>query len=306
MLLDSYGRLTYNLRISVTSKCNLDCIFCHKEGNDVLEDKLTPESIEEIVRIATSYGVKKVKITGGEPLIRRDIIEIVNRISSIQGIQELSMVTNASILEPLAGSLKKAGLDRVNINIPSLNPKKYYEVTKGKIEPVIRGVKSAVKHGLTPLKINMVLLRGINDDELEDYIKFSSEINAQIQVIELEPLKIKSGLYDKMHLEPSFIERILENRALKSWVRESMHRRKVYDLGNAIVEVVHPIDNTEFCAFCNRIRLTNDGAFKPCLMRNDNKIYINDAIVEDDRSKILKAYLKAVINREPYFKPCLN
>lgn len=109
-----------------------------------------------------------------------------------------------------------------------------------------------------------------------------------------------------MHLEPSFIERILENRALKSWVRESMHRRKVYDLGNAIVEVVHPIDNTEFCAFCNRIRLTNDGAFKPCLMRNDNKIYINDAIVEDDRSKILKAYLKAVINREPYFKPCLN
>jgi cyclic pyranopterin phosphate synthase len=306
MLLDSYGRLTYNLRISVTSKCNLNCIFCHKEGNDVLEDKLTPESIEEIVRIATSYGVKKVKITGGEPLIRRDIIEIVNRISSIQGIQELSMVTNASILEPLAGSLKKAGLDRVNINIPSLNPKKYYEVTKGKIEPVIRGVKSAVKHGLTPLKINMVLLRGINDDELEDYIKFSSEINAQIQVIELEPLKIKSGLYDKMHLEPSFIERILENRALKSWVRESMHRRKVYDLGNAIVEVVHPIDNTEFCAFCNRIRLTNDGAFKPCLMRNDNKIYINDAIVEDDRSKILKAYLKAVINREPYFKPCLN
>jgi cyclic pyranopterin phosphate synthase len=306
MLLDSYGRLTYNLRISVTSKCNLDCIFCHKEGNDVLEDKLTPESIEEIVRIATSYGVKKVKITGGEPLIRRDIIEIVNRISSIQGIQELSMVTNASILEPLAGSLKKAGLDRVNINIPSLNPKKYYEVTKGEIEPVIRGVKSAVKHGLTPLKINMILLRGINDDELEDYIKFSSEINAQIQVIELEPLKIKSGLYDKMHLEPSFIERILENRALKSWVRESMHRRKVYDLGNAIVEVVHPIDNTEFCAFCNRIRLTNDGAFKPCLMRNDNKIYINDAIVEDDRSKILKAYLKAVINREPYFKPCLN
>lgn len=304
MLLDSYGRLTYNLRISVTSKCNLNCIFCHKEGNNVLEDKLTPEVIEEVVKIATSYGARKVKITGGEPLIRKDIIEIVNRVSSVQGIQELSMVTNASLLEPLAEPLKKAGLDRVNVNIPSLNPKKYREVTKGNLEHAIRGIKSAVKHELIPVKINMVLLKGINDDELDDYIKFSTELNSQIQIIELEPLRIKSELYDKMYLEPSFIERILENRASKSWVRESMHRRRVYDLGNAIVEVVHPIDNTEFCAFCNRIRLTSDGAFKPCLMRNDNKVYINDAITKIDHSKILKAYLKSVMNREPYFKPC--
>ncbi|MEM3708691.1 MAG: GTP 3',8-cyclase MoaA [Nitrososphaerales archaeon] len=303
MLLDSYGRSTYNLRVSVTSKCNLNCIFCHKEGNNVLEDKLTPKSIEEIVRIASSYGVKKVKVTGGEPLIREDIVEIVNRVSSIRGIQDLSMVTNTYLLENLAEPLKRAGLNRVNINLPSLNPKKYYELTKGELEPVIKGIKAAVKYGLTPVKINMVLLKGINDDELDDYIKFSSEINAQIQVIELEPLKIKSELYDKMHLEPSFIEEILEKRALKSWVRESMHRRKVYDLGNSIVEVVHPIDNTEFCSFCNRIRLTSDGAFKPCLMRDDNKIYINDAITKNDHSKILKAYLKSVMSREPYFKP---
>lgn len=303
MLLDSYGRLTHNLRISVTSKCNLNCIFCHKEGNDVLEDRLTPEGIEEIVRTASSYGVRKVKITGGEPLVRKDIVEIVNRVSSVQGIQELSMVTNASLLEPLAEPLKKAGLDRVNINIPSLNSSRYYEVTKSKLEPAIRGVKSAVKHGLTPVKINMVLLRGINDDELDDYIKFAREINAQIQVIELEPIRIKGELYDRMHVEPCSIERILEDRALKSWVRE-MHKRKVYDLGNAIVEVVHPIDNTEFCAFCNRIRLTNDGAFKPCLMRNDNKIYMSDAIAKGDNSKILKAYLESVMTREPYFKPC--
>ncbi|MCP8307973.1 MAG: GTP 3',8-cyclase MoaA [archaeon] len=306
MLLDSYGRLTYNLRISVTSKCNLNCIFCHKEGNDVLEDKLTPEIIEEIVRIATSYGVRKVKITGGEPLIRKDIVEIVNRVASVQCIQELSMVTNASLLEPLAEPLKKAGLDRVNINIPSLDPHRYYKVTKGKLEPVLRGVRSAVKHGLTPVKINMVLLKGINDDELDDYIKFSSEVNAQIQVIELEPIRIKSELYDKMHIEPFSIERILEDRALRSWVRESMHKRKVYDLGNSTVEVVHPVDNTEFCAFCNRIRLTNDGAFKPCLMRNDNKVYISDAIAKGDHSKVLKAYVKSVMNREPYFKPCSN
>jgi len=303
MLLDSHGRLTYNLRISVTSKCNLNCIFCHKEGNDVLEDRLTPEIIEEVVRITSRYGVRKVKITGGEPLVRKDIVEIVNRVASVQGIQELSMVTNASLLEPLAEPLKKAGLDRVNINIPSLNPSRYYEVTKSKLKPAIRGVKSAAKHGLTPVKINMVLLKGINDDELDDYIKFAREINTQIQVIELEPIRIKGELYDRMHVEPCSIERILEDRALKSWVRE-MHKRKVYDLGNAIVEVVHPIDNTEFCAFCNRIRLTNDGAFKPCLMRNDNKIYMSDAIAKGDNSKILKAYLESVMTREPYFKPC--
>jgi cyclic pyranopterin phosphate synthase len=228
----------------------------------------------------------------------------VNRVASVQGIQELSMVTNASLLEPLSEPLKKAGLGRVNINIPSLNPNRYHEVTKGKLEHAIRGVKSAVKHGLTPVKINMVLLKGINYDELDDYIKFASEVNAQIQVIELEPIRIKGELYDKMHIELCSIERILENRALESWVRESMHKRKVYNLGNAIVEVVHPVDNTEFCAFCNRIRLTSDGALKPCLMRNDNKVYISDGIDKGDHSKTLKTYLKSVMNREPYFKPC--
>ncbi len=302
LLLDSYGRLTYNLRISVTSKCNLNCIFCHKEGNDVSEDSLTPECIEEVVRITSNYGVRKVKITGGEPLIRKDIVEIVNRISSVQGIQELSMVTNASLLEPLAEPMKKAGLDRVNVNIPSLDPSRYYEVTKSKLETAIRGVKSAVKHGLTPVKINMVLLKGINDDELDKYIEFAKEVDGQIQVIELEPIRIKNGLYDRMHIEPCSIERILENMALKSWVRE-MHKRKVYDLGEVIVEVVHPMDNTVFCAYCNRIRLTNDGAFKPCLMRNDNKIFINNAIAEGNRTEILNAYLESVNNREPYFKP---
>jgi len=302
MLLDEYGRTTYNLRLSVTSKCNLNCIFCHKEGNDVIGDNLTPKGIEEVVKVVTSYGVKKVKITGGEPLIRSDIVETVNRISSVRGIHELSMVTNASLLEPLAEPLKRAGLNRVNVNIPSLDQEKYHEVTQGKLEPTLRGVKSAVKYGLTPVKINMVLLRGINDDELDDYIKFASEVGAHIQVIELEPIRIKSEFFDEMYIHPGMIERLLEKRALSSWNRESMQKRKVYDLGDTNVEIVHPIDNTEFCAFCNRIRLTSDGAFKPCLMENCNKVYINDALVKGDIPKILKSYLKSVMNREPYFK----
>ncbi|MCP8303874.1 MAG: GTP 3',8-cyclase MoaA [archaeon] len=303
MLLDAYGRTAYNLRISVTSKCNLDCIFCHGEGNDVSGDSLTPKGIEEVVKVVTRYGVRRVKITGGEPLIRRDIVEIVNRIASVGGIQEASIVTNGSLLEPLAEPLKRAGLNRVNINLPSLDQDKYHEVTKGKLEPTLRGVRSAVKHGLTPVKINMVLLKGINDDELDDYIKFAREVGAHLQVIELEPIRIKSEFYDEMHIEPDTVERLLEKRALRSWVRESMQKRKVYDLGDVNVEVVHPIDNTEFCAFCNRIRLTSDGAFKPCLMRNCNKVYIDDALAKEDFSKILKAYLRSVMNREPYFKP---
>ncbi|MGQ9718419.1 MAG: GTP 3',8-cyclase MoaA [Nitrososphaerales archaeon] len=303
MLIDPYGRLTYNLRVSVTSKCDLDCIFCHKEGNDVINDRLTPKAIEEIVKITTSYGVRKVKITGGEPLLRKDIVEIVSRIASIQGIQDISMVTNASLLETFAEHLKRAGLRRININIPSLDPDKYHELTKGKLEPVIRGVRSAVRHGLVPVKINMVLLKDVNDDELDDYVDFAREVNAQVQVIELEPIKIRSNLYDKMHVETDFVERVLENKALKSWVRESMQKRRVYDLNGTIVEVVHPVDNTEFCAFCNRIRLTSDGAFKPCLMRDDNNIYIDNVMDGYNDSKILKAFLKSVMSREPYFKP---
>jgi len=303
MLIDPCGRLTYNLRVSVTSKCDLDCIFCHKEGNEVISDSLTPKAIEEIVKIAASYGVRKVKITGGEPLLRKDIVEIVNRIASVQGIQDISMVTNASLLETFAEPLKRAGLRRININIPSLNPEKYHKLTKGKLEPVIRGVRSAVRYGLIPVKINMVLLKDVNDDELDDYIDFARAVNAQVQVIELEPIKIRSNLYDKMHIETDFVERVLENKALRSWVRESMQKRRVYDLDGTIVEVVHPVDNTEFCAFCNRIRLTSDGAFKPCLMRDDNKVYINNVMGEYNGSKILKAFLKSVMNREPYFKP---
>ncbi|MCP8309940.1 MAG: GTP 3',8-cyclase MoaA [Candidatus Methylarchaceae archaeon HK01M] len=304
MLLDAYGRTAYNLRISVTSKCNLDCIFCHGEGNDVIGDSLTPNGIEEVVKVVTKYGVSRVKITGGEPLIRRDIVEIVNRIASVVGIQEVSMVTNGSLLEPLAEPLKRAGLNRVNINLPSLDRDKYHKVTKGKLESTLRGVRSAVKNGLTPVKINMVLLRGINEDELDDYIKFAREVGAHLQVIELEPIRIKSEFYDEMYIEPDTVERLLETRALRSWVRESMQKRKVYDLGKLNVEVVHPIDNTEFCAFCNRIRLTSDGAFKPCLMRNSNKVYISDALAKEDLPKILKAYLRSMMNREPYFKPC--
>lgn len=306
MLLDAYGRPTYNLRISVTSKCNLKCIFCHAEGNDVFLDQLNPEGIEKVTKVASSYGVRKVKITGGEPLIRKDIVEIVNRVASVEDIQEVSMVTNATLLEPLAGSLKKAGLKRLNVNIPSLKHDKYRDVTKGNLDSALKGVEAAVRQGLNPVKINMVLLKGINDGELDDYIKFASSIESQLQVIELEPLKIKKGLYDRMHLITSEIEEYLERKALRSWARESMQRRRVFDLGTVLVEVVHPVENTEFCAYCNRIRLTSDGTLKPCLMKNGNKIMINDILKSGDHSQLVKAYLRSIMQRKPYYVAAEN
>lgn len=303
MLLDSYGRTTHNLRVSVTNRCNLKCIFCHKEGDEAEEDRLTAIGIEDIVRLATSYGVKKVKITGGEPLMRRDIVEIVNRLSSVRELSEVSMVTNGTLLEPLARPLKRAGLGRVNINIPSLHADNYEKVTGGRLESAIRGAKAAVEDGLSPVKINMVLLKGVNEGEVQDYIDFASGLGVQLQIIELEPIRIKPKFFDQMHMEPTSVEGYLEKRAVKSWARESMQKRRVFDLGNTLVEMVHPVENTEFCAYCSRLRLTSDGALKPCLMRNDNKVWVNEALSSEDRHQLLRAYLQSVMRREPFYRP---
>jgi cyclic pyranopterin phosphate synthase len=299
MLLDLFGRSTYNLRVSVTSKCNLKCIFCHKEGDHVGGVEFPPKILEEVVKLVASYGVSKVKITGGEPLTRKDIVEIINRFSSIPEVREVSLVTNASLLEPLAHRLAKAGLDRINVNIPSLNPKKYHKLTNGSLEDVLKGVNEAVRY--IPIKINMVLLKDTNEEELEEYLQFASDTGTQLQIIELEPIRIKKGLYSKMHVKPSKIEKILQKRSIKTMTRETMQKRKIYDLGNILVEVVHPVENTEFCAFCNRIRLGNDGSFKPCLMRNDNKVYITDVLKNNDVYGLTKSYVRSITNREPFY-----
>ncbi len=302
MLVDLYNRPVYNIRISLTSKCNLKCFYCHGEGfNKVDDEELSVDEIKTIVNLASSYGIKSVKLTGGEPLYRSDIVEIVYSISSIQGIKEVSLVTNGQLLKDYALKLKVAGLKRVNVSLPTLDAKKYNEITGGgNIVRVLDGIKEACGVGLNPVKINMVLLKGINENEVDDMISYSAKVGAILQIIELEPVRILPKLYDEYHEPVDALESMLLKRAKNVYFRDDMHKRKVFELDSTKVEVVHPIENSEFCANCNRLRVTYNGAFKPCLMVTGNEVETKAYLKNKDYDGLRLAFLKAVMLRKPY------
>ncbi len=295
MLVDRFNRRITNLRISVTDRCNLSCFYCHKEGqfcNTGIE--MSPEEISEIAKAFRELGVKKVKITGGEPLLRRDIVEIVEMLPEFD---EVSMTTNGILLDKYAFDLKDAGLSRVNISLDSLNPSKYKNLTGGEFKKVISGIETAVQAELTPIKLNMVVMKGINDDEVQEMIEFTSRfnrrgINVILQIIEL----LKLPNLEDYYFDIGLIENEVAKKAEDFRVR-AMHHRRQYYLNGTAVEFVRPMDNTEFCYNCNRIRVTTDGKIKACLLRDDNLIDVKGLRGEELKKKIFEA----VGLREPYF-----
>ncbi len=300
---DNFGRPVENIRISVTQKCNFRCIYCHREGqppNFTVE--MSAEEIERIVRVAASLGVWGVKLTGGEPLLRNDIIEIVQRISGISGIRDVSITTNGFFLAQYADRLKEAGLSRVNVSLDTLNPEKFKAITGVSAhENVVEGIIKAVKAGLNPVKVNMVLLKGINEDEVEDMINFARENNLILQIIELERAN-EDDFYARYHVDLNHIEEKLRERATKIVVRRMHHRRKYILDGDVEVEIVRPMHNSEFCLHCNRIRLTSDGKLKPCLFRNDNLVDLLGPMRNGAGDEQLKElFIKAVKARKPFF-----
>ncbi len=305
VLIDSYGRPLTNLRVALTKPCNLHCTFCHAEGEDRGDvspaREMTSEEVIRIVRVAVGLGAKRVKLTGGEPLLRRDISKIVRGIAAIRGLEELSMTTNGTLLEGFAEELKRNGLKRVNINFPTIDEETYCKLTGGKLENVLKGVKAALKAGLNPVKLNMLVLKGVNDFQVSEMINFARETGTVLQLIELEPLNISSEYYRAYHKSLSEYEEMLESKAVWVETRKFMQNRRVYHLPDVKVEVVHPIENTEFCMHCTRLRVTSDGKLKPCLMRNDNTVDVLTPMRNgaDDR-EIVELFEMANRRREPY------
>ena len=305
-LCDAYGRSLNNLRISVTQRCNLNCFFCHKEGEDAFGQELTPTEITDIVKMACKLGMKKVKITGGEPLLREDIIEIVSRIA--QHADEVSLTTNGFLLEEKAEALRSAGLKRVNVSLHAMNSDTFKEITGGTgLQQVEKGIAAALENHLEPVKVNMVVLKGINDHEVHQMIDFTAHLGAILQLIEFQPVQNDNwNPWNRFHSDLSAIERWLKENSFKIQER-AMHRRKKYYLksndGVACVEVVKPMHNSEFCHSCTRLRVTSDGKLKPCLLRNGNLV---DAVVHvrgrKDLKGLEKAFRRVVTLREPYWK----
>jgi len=263
---------------------------------------MTPKEIERIISIAASFGVRKVKLTGGEPLLRKDILEIVEGVGSPKGISEVSMTTNGTLLDRLAEPLKEAGLTRVNVSLDTLNPKSFQIITGANVlNKVISGIKEAVEVDLNPVKVNMVLLNGINHNEVWSMIEFAERNSLILQLIELESAR-EDELYRKYHSDMTKIENELTKKAEKVTIRNMHHRRKYLLPSKVEVEIVKPMHNTEFCQYCNRIRITSNGKFKPCLFRTDNLVDFlgpmrNGASTED----LKKIFIEAIKRRRPYF-----
>lgn len=305
VLQDSCGRPLLNLRVAITQACNLRCEYCHMEGEERLSEdsveKMSADEIIRIVRVAVGLGIANVKLTGGEPLLRKDIIEIVKGIAAVPGLADLSMTTNGVMLATLARELRASGLKRVNISLPTLDGEVYNKLTDGRLENVLDGVKAAVDAGFYPVKLNMLLLKGVNTQAVPAMIEFASETGAILQLIELEPINISSAYYRACHESLEEYEDMLRQKAVKIETRRFMQSRHIYHLPDAIVEVVHPIENTDFCMRCTRLRVTSDGKLKTCLMKNDNLVDVLAPMRKGaNDSELAELFKLANQRRQPY------
>jgi len=304
-MLDSFGREVSSLRISVTQQCNLNCFFCHKEGEAFTSSiPMSREEIEVLVKIGSRLGIRKVKITGGEPLLRPDIAGIVR--DGSRYLDEVSLVTNGTLLGSMATELKGAGLRRINISLHSLDRGNYGGITgKDQLKAVMEGIDAALENGLRPVKLNAVVLKGINDAEIEDMIDFASERGAILQLIELQRMG-EVEWFEKHYLDLSPIEAQLRKEAVQVLERGFQRRRKyvLQRLGKDVeVEVVRPLHNSAFCMNCTRLRTTSDGRLKPCLMRNDNLVEFASLLRKGAGERQLsEAFQEAIRRREPYWK----
>ena len=301
MLVDRWGRPVTDLRISVTNACNYNCFFCHREGHKVEGGEMTPQEIGRLVRILSGQGIRTVKLTGGEPLIRRDVEDIIREIRAA-GVEEISIVTNGWFLPERACSLKEAGLDRVNISIHSLKKDVYKRITGvDGLERALKAVDRALECGLTTVKVNFTVIRGYNEGELWDMVNFASRKGIRLQLIELLYIDPPMARY---YYDLREFERELEKIAIRKEIRK-LHGRPLYHLeSGAVVEIVRGTVNPHFCMRCTRIRVTADGYFKTCIRRKDDLVNFIDLMRSNaPDEEILEAFKQAVRIREPFHKP---
>jgi len=300
-LVDPYGRLVSSLRVSVTQRCDLACFFCHREGEHDPGKEMTHTEIGRIVEVASELGVTKVKVTGGEPLMREDIVEVIRLISP--HVREVSMTTNALLLPGKVVGLREAGLKRVNISLHSLKREVVKKIAGiDCLDKVKAGINAADEAGLKPIKLNFVVMKGMNSDEIPDMLRLSAETGAILQLIEYQSLERGAERWGDLYFDLTPLERVWDREAV-SVEEQVMHRRKRYTLADgATVEIVRPIHNTVFCANCNRLRLTSDGKLKPCLMRGDNLVPLVQLLRRGaTKEELVDTFRLATSRRAPYW-----
>lgn len=291
------------LRISVTDKCNLKCFYCRPDNMEFIphQEILRYEEIGKLVRFLSKYGLKKVRITGGEPLVRPQIERLVEILADIPQIEDISMTTNGITLSQHAEKLKNAGLKRVNISIDSLKPELFSQITKGRLEDVLEGIKIAKEVGLDPIKVNAVIIRGLNEDEALDFVEFGIEYGVEVRFIEMMPLGQGSIRWEWEMVKPlDQIKEKIEKKfgELIPTTSIGSGAARVYEIPSHKTKVgfITPISNP-FCDGCSKLRLTAEGSIKLCL-RTDEEIPIKDVLRNGSDEELDEFIRKVLIAKE--------
>lgn len=268
ILRDRYGRAVNYLRVSVTDRCNLRCFYCLPRDCAVPRrtDPLSLEELAAVVGVGVGLGISKIRITGGEPLVRPRVIEFVRRLRALPGISDLALSTNGTLLAEHAAALKAAGLMRINVSLDSLRPEVFRAISgRNDVDRVCAGIAAARAAGLQPIKLNVVVMRGVNDDELPRMIEFAAGQGAQVRFIEYMPLGIGQRWESSYISRAEILERIRPQLKPEPPRQQAGDTATYYALqGGGEAGIISPV-SCRFCELCNRLRLTVDGKLRPCL-----------------------------------------
>ncbi|MEK6715852.1 MAG: GTP 3',8-cyclase MoaA [Candidatus Omnitrophota bacterium] len=296
MLIDSYGRKIDYLRISVTDRCNLRCIYCMPQAGIIHKPQsklLSFEEIARVVEIMSALGVEKIRLTGGEPLLRKGVVDLVKSLSGIKGISDISMTTNGILLKEYASALKQAGLKRLNISLDSLHQERYSLVTRqGKLERVLEGIEQAQNAGISPIKINVLLLDGMSVDEIMDFLRVSIENSLHVRFLEFMPVNSFYKI-DNFISARDVIDIARKCFALEDAAIYGNGPAEVFKIKNALgtFGVISPM-SSKFCFKCNRLRLSSDGFLKPCLhseLKMNLRVLLRSSASDDDLAEVIKS-----------------
>jgi cyclic pyranopterin phosphate synthase len=303
-LKDNYHRTIDYMRISITDRCNLRCIYCMpEEGIPSIEHKeiLSYEEIVRILRIAVDIGVRKIRITGGEPLVRKNVTHLIALIKGINTIKDLSLTTNGVLLEQYAEKLVSSGLERVNVSLDSLRPNRYREMTRGgDINNVLRGIKAAERAGLFPIKINVVPIRSFNDDEITEFARITLSSPYQVRFIEFMPFGKGSMWRPEKFISAKEIKDIVKDIGplFPVQLRKSGPAKYFkFNGASGVIGFISPLSN-HFCGECNRLRLTSDGKLRPCLF-SETAVDLKPALRSNASDNEIKRLIKLSIELKP-------
>lgn len=306
-MLDKYERDINYLRVSITDRCNLRCTYCRpKEGFSLKghDDILRYEDILRIVLQAVRLGLIKVRVTGGEPLVRRGCTDFLSALKKIDGLQDISLTTNGILLDRYAQDIFRAGVERINISLDSLDKRKYFQITGGgNLEDVLRGIDTAEKVGFSPIKINTVAIRGFNDGEILDFAQLAMDKPFQVRFIEIMPVSDVNADQPTQFLPTSHLYEVISRR----FKLEALGRKKnkldgparIFKLKGGAGEIgfINPVSD-HFCKTCNRLRLTADGKLRSCLL-SETEVDLKSALARSCSDEELAVLIRQAILLKP-------